>query len=374
MPIDRLTLQFSIGAAFGLLIACGGAPDAYRAAEARAVRAYAHGRYDVAAEHWARAAASDASLRDRNEAAYRHAVSLLRAQRIGEAKTALQRILTRTPNSFRAPRAAYDLARIEMRHGDRAKAIELTRRALVRFPNSGPARGALFTLIAEARKDGDEKQVESTLRDLIDRVPKAAIREQLSYQLGRTFAAQGRLADAERQFLRVAKQFPYPHGALWDDALWRAAEAAEKTGRPRAAISHLKQMLKEQEPSHLSGSYQRPRFAEAQYHIGELYRDRLKDAAGARSAFRRVWTNHPNTLLRDDAKWAEARLAHATGDRDGACAAGKELINELPDSRYAACVHVLCPNVRFTRGRECRGYILREIRDAQSSSTSTSSE
>ena len=55
-------------------------------------------------------------------------------------------------------------------------------------------------------------------------------------------------------YLETARRHPYPEGALWDDALFRAALCEEKVGRPRQAIAVLESMLTEREEAHLSGS------------------------------------------------------------------------------------------------------------------------
>ena len=43
--------------------------------------------------------------------------------------------------------------------------------------------------------------------------------------------------------------------------------------------------------------------------MGEIYRDGLRDHASARREFRRLYTDFTTSILRDDALWAEARLA-----------------------------------------------------------------
>ena len=118
------------------------------------------------------------------------------------------------------------------------------------------------------------------------------------------------------------------------------------------------------EPSHIQGSYQRPRYDDAQYRIAELYR-KLGDSSAARREFRKVWAQHPTSVLRDDALWHEAVLAKRQGDGAAACRALSLLVENHPHSRYAACTRPLCPGVTPEREGECRSYILRELEAAR---------
>ena len=118
-------------------------------------------------------------------------------------------------------------------------------------------------------------------------------------------------------------------------------------------------MLAEQEDASINGSYQRGRYAEAQLEIAKIYRDVLHDPARARRELRKVWQNHPTSRLVDDALFEEALLAHSAGDDAGTCAPLSLLVQKLPDSRYAACAHLLCATLAATP-HECHDYIKRQ--------------
>ena len=91
---------------------------------------------------------------------------------------------------------------------------------------------------------------------------------------------------------RSRSAHPYPFGSLFDDALWHASLIEEKLGRSEAAIEQLRELLATRESSHMTGSYERPRYSPAQMRIAELYRDALHDrrsgAARAPQALRRT--------------------------------------------------------------------------------------
>ncbi|HYP89953.1 MAG TPA: tetratricopeptide repeat protein, partial [Polyangiaceae bacterium] len=150
-----------------------------------------------------------------------------------------------------------------------------------------------------------------------------------------------------------------PGGAYWDDALFRAAEKELTLGAPARAIAHLQQMLAEQERAVITGSYERPRYAQAQLEIGRIYRDVLHDRARARLELRKVWSKHPTSTLVDDALFQEAQIAYGEGDATGACAPLSILVREQPKSRYAACAHLLCAALGPTPSA-CHDYIKRE--------------
>jgi TolA-binding protein len=115
------------------------------------------------------------------------------------------------------------------------------------------------------------------------------------------------------------------------------------------------------------GSYERPRFSEAQLKIAKIYRDGLKDRAAARRELRKVYTDHPTSTLRDDALWAEAVMLHQDKSQADACDVVKRLVSELPESRYARCARAVCPTAPEPK-RPCADYILRELRGENSDS------
>ncbi|MCK6589638.1 MAG: hypothetical protein L6Q76_18875, partial [Polyangiaceae bacterium] len=161
--------------------------------------------------------------------------------------------------------------------------------------------------------------------------------------------------------LAAAARFPYPFGAYTDDALWHAALIEEELGRHGEAIGHLRKLLAPREVSTQMGSYERPRFSEAQMKIATIYRDGLQDRAAARRELRKLYTGHLTSTLRDDAMWAEAVMLYEDKSQDEACAVVKRLVNELPDSRYARCAKAVCPTAPEGK-RACADYILRELR------------
>ncbi len=353
----------------GVLVACSlsaascapSRPAAFVDARTAAQRAYAHGRYAEAARHWQRAARASGTWQDRDEASYRAATSLARAGQRQEALDALKVLVDERPRSRRAARALYDRAHLELGRGNTALARSLFRRTVASYPRSGSARSAVHRLLTLADAEGGVEAAAREVEELLARFGRSAVSELLRYRRARLLEARGLHEQALAAYLDVAHRYPYPKGDFWDDALFRASLVEASLGRPARAVQHLRRMLAEREPSHLQGSYERPRFSEAQYRLGVLYRDHLNDPAQARREFAAVWRNHPTSLLRDDARWNEALLASREGDTRGACRSVDSLVRERPDSRYAPCARLLCAAARSPARGECRAYIARQI-------------
>jgi tetratricopeptide (TPR) repeat protein len=345
-----------------LLAACAPSlPRPYLEARSAAERAYAAGRYDEAAQHWREAERSAERKRDRIEARYRAAASLRRAGRGSEAALLLDSITADAPRSERAARAAYDRADLEIEQGDREHGYRMLERLLHEHPKSGIARHALARYLIRLDEQGGAERVLAYIESATPALSKGELAETVAFQKARWLERAERYQPALAQYLEVARRFPYPRGAHWDDALWHASLLEERLGRHRAAVEHLQRLLKEMEPSHLQGSYQRPRYDDAQYRIAELFRDRLGDPARARLEFEKLWTEHPTSPLRDDALWHHALLAKRQGDQRAACRALSRLIKEIPESRFAACTRPLCPELAPERGGKCRDYIVRQL-------------
>jgi tetratricopeptide (TPR) repeat protein len=340
-------------------------PRPYLEAKAAGHRAYGSGRYDEAAGYFREAAGKAERIKDRDEVLYLEAAAYQRAGRHREARGSYEALLALSPSGARAARAAHEIARLEVRHGDPVKGWAMTHDVVKRFPKSGVARPALLRYLAHL----DETQgVPVTIRYLEKSHPwfdAQGMGEVAAYQRALRLEQQGQFEQARDAFLECAGRYPYPSGGLFDDALLRASLIEEKLGRPKEAIGHLRKMLSVREPSTMHGSYERPRFSAAQMRIGELYRDAVGDPDMARKEFRKLFDSFKTSMLRDDALWAEARVAADQGDRSGACQAVNLLVKELPESRYAACGKLLCETAREpAKARPCRDYVAREVEKA----------
>jgi TolA-binding protein len=348
-----------ISALFALfsVLACGSPPTAAYVQEAEQAQvARRRGDHGAAAQHYECAAALAEQPRDAEEARYRAADAYARAGDAARAEALYEKLATQGPDSERAARADFALADLLRKTGREAEAEARLVAAIRRNPNSGLARLALTEHLDYLREHGGSEQVLNYLAGEANQLAASELGETIAYRRARELDVAERSAEARDAYLACATRFPYPTGAYWDDALFRAAEKELALGAPHEAIQHLERMLAEQESAVMTGSYERGRYAEAQLKIAEIWRDVLKEPRRARRELHKVWERHRTSRLVDDALFQEAILAHRAGD--DACAPLSIIAKQLPDSRYAACAHLLCATLAATRN-DCHDYIKR---------------
>lgn len=349
-------------------IGCGGsaAPTAYAKSFARAERAESAGRFTEAAQGYDDASREASSPRDRDHARYLAGAALDRA---GDRRGAAERFRTLADQPVAgedSAAAAYHLAQMRIEEGDEAGGFRAMDGVVRRFPSSGVARPALHRFVRHMDDEQGPAKTLDYLRSLEPSLGATERGEEIAYEIALRLALLDRNQEARDAFLSVATRWPYPFGALWDDSLFRASELDEKLGRYPEAIEDLERMLKERESSTVVGSYQRPRFAEAQMRVALLYRDRLHDRARARAELHRLYTDFTTSTLRDRALWLEAAISREDGDAGSACSTLDTLIDDFPDSRFVPCAIVQCPSLRrpakSKASATCHPYIERELR------------
>ena len=312
-----------------LLAACSPSrPPAFVQARDAAESAYAKRQFGAAAELWLSAAGSASSARDRSEARYRAATSYERAGRVEDAAKWYR--LLASGKSERAPRATFALADLRLASGDAAGGLAELEAAIRKFPSSAIAALALRRYFSALAEQGGDRAVLAYIDRVEPELGHTDLAEQLQYERARRLDALGDITAALTAYVALADRFPYPYGAFWDDALLRGADCELRLGRSENAIALLERMLRAREASHLSGSYERPHFADAAYRVAELYRDARHDPEAARRAFRGVFVEYPSSTLRDDALWQEALLARRVAESQ-ACAPLELLVKQLPD-------------------------------------------
>jgi tetratricopeptide (TPR) repeat protein len=350
--------EFGLPLLLLLLIACGSPRGEYERALERGGRELAGGDRARAAGVFLEAAQIATNSRDRDEALYRAASAYGRAERFDLARKLFDELSARPGD--RRERASFDRARLEQQRGG-PSADTLLLSALRAHPNSGLAPRALAEHLASVeRRFGLEGALARTER-LLPEFAASELDERVRYARARLLERAGDFARARAVYLDCAERHPYPGGALWDDALFAAARCEERLGQTRSAAATLTRLLAEREAARGLGSYERARYAQARFRLAELCRDALGDPARARREFRRVFDDHPTSLLGDDALFQEALVARRAGDVTGTCAPLQILRTKLPDSRFAACASELCPRVGNEGTRRCAPYILESL-------------
>ncbi|HEY8944240.1 MAG TPA: tetratricopeptide repeat protein [Polyangiaceae bacterium] len=296
--------------------------------------------------------------RERDEATYRMAASLERAGDY-EAAAAAYRTLARGRGA-RAARATFALADLELARGDPGGSATLLRAAILRFPNFGPARGAAARLLKYIEKEQGQNAALAETERLARRLAASELAQFLEFERARRVQRAGHLSDARTLYLELARRYPYPRGVYWDDSLLAASRIDIHLGAYGAALAHLEALLAQRERARVSGSYERPAFAESRFLLGELHRDHLGDLGRARAEFRRVFEDHPSSRLGDDALFEEILIARRQQDYAGACEVARMLYRSRRESRFSACLPLLCSELSDTTGT-CPTYLKRAI-------------
>lgn len=363
-----MTRPLRAACALALALVSGCAPDpgeAYAKAFAEGQRAMAAGRYDEAGSAFARAAGEAHRLKDRDEALFQIGRAREDARDYAGAKKAYADVVATSPDGPRTVRAEYALAYLEIEHGDPEAGYAALQKALFAHPDHGSADRALLELADRAEERGGAAGRVAFLADAEARFRGTELHEQAGYRLGLALEAVGRKEDARERLILTAEAHPHPYGGLTDDAYWHAARLARELGRPKEALSLLERLLAPQERSTMNGSYIRRRFPPALLQMAVIYRDDLGDMASARKKLLELPSRFPDSTLRDDALWEAARLAHRAGDGDAACDALDELVDDVPDSRYGACVALLCPSQKPVGDRPCADYVSRDLAEGR---------
>lgn len=361
-----LTAVVLLGGSLG----CGPSlPRAYREAHAAGDRAYSAGRFEEAARMYHQAALTADRIKDRDEMLYLEASAVGRAGLYDRARAALAALEAKNPLGERAARARFDLAMIEIEHGEPARGYRLLERVVRDYPNSGLSRRALILYVNHLDETSGLEAGLAYVRDNLAWMRQNGLGEVTMYGIANHLERLDRLSDARDMFVHCSREYPYPYGGLADDSLYRASVLDERLGQPDLAIAHLREMLRHRESSMLYGSYERPRFSQAQMRMAVLYRDALHDHAAARRELRTLFSDFKTSTLRDDALWEEAKLAAQDNDTAAACEAITLLLRELPDSRYAPCARLVCATAPSrVQSEACHAYLQRQLAPGESHS------
>lgn len=353
--------KFFVAAA--CLVACGHAPASpYQVAFATGERAEGAGRYTEAAHDFDDASKVAPNAREKNHAEYAAAQVLIRGGDRSSGAAKLRAIANLSPPDEHSGEAAYEVANIEIEENDANAWIDLEK-AMTQFPNEGDAHRALQRLAIHIADASGPNAAIDWLRKIQPTFEQTELVQAVHWEIAKRVDASGDLVSARSLYLEIARRWPYPHGAYWDNSLFRMSAIDEKNGHFDDAISDLEEMLHQREEASVLGSYERPMYEPAAWHIAEIYRDDLHDDAKAASAFHRVYAEFTTSLKRDDALWEEAKVWRKDNDASTSCSRLSTLVNQFPDSRYVPCITTMCADVtrpsKSKAPKECPAYVLK---------------
>jgi outer membrane protein assembly factor BamD (BamD/ComL family) len=292
---------------------------------------------------------------------------VLRAGRWGDAIARLEPIANAAPPGEHSAEAAYHVATTRIDHGPADQGWCDMEKVVHRFFSHGLAHRAIVRYLEHLDEgDASKRAGLEWLRGLEPKLGASEVGELIAYQVAVRRADLGETEPARDALVAVTKRWPYPFGALFDDALYRASELDEKLGRYQAAVGDLETMLAERETTTLLGSYERPKYVPAMMQLATLYHDRLRDHAKARDMYHRLYTDFVHSTMRAEALWLEAAIWREDGDASTACARLALLVGDFPDSRYVPCAEGTCPGLVRPQGSEapktCHPYLLRSAK------------
>jgi hypothetical protein len=349
--------------ALAILAGCGHAPaSSYEVAFATGERAEGSGRYVEAAHDFDEASRAAPSPREKAHAEFAAAQVLIRSGDNASGAVKLRAIANASPPSEHSGEAAYEIANLEISENDPNGWIDLEK-SMTQFPNDGVAHRSLERLAAHIDETGGVPATIAWLQKVAPAFEQTELVQAVAYETAKRVESSGDLTNARTRYLAIAARWPYPHGAYWDNSLFRASALDEKNGHFDDAIAELEEMLHQREEASMLGSYERPMYEPAAWHIAEIYRDELHDEGNARAAFHRVYSEFTTSLKRDDALWEEAKISRKQNDASSSCSTLSTLVNQFPDSRYVPCTIAVCPDVsrpsKSKAPKECPAYITR---------------
>ena len=333
-----VTLAFVIGCG-----TVGGAP--YVRAMSAADKAYTHGRYHEAAELYEKAATTAERDKDRDEALYTAARCWERSGEDEKALTLYKKLSEEKPPGERTFRAAFRAAGLLAQKGRANEGRALLEQVIKSAPDHAIARRALKIVTDQIEEAEGAAAAEAFERKLYPTVEHTGLGEGICSRLAARRAKKGDHAGAATEYLACADKYPYPSGALWDDALFNASVEHEAAGDAKAAVADLERMLAVHEASYGNGSYDRPRMPAAALRIGELWRDKLGDKDAARKAFGRVFAEFPASVQCARAMFAAAEIDKAAGRTGEACSVARKLVEKYPHTRWARRADEPCPEL-----------------------------
>ena len=359
--------------AFALAACAPNRGDEFQRSLAEARRAHSAGRFAEAADKFEQAGKQAKVTRDAVYMRYEAALARARAGDVARAARELRALATEKPPNAYSAQAAFKAADLAIDADAAAGHAELAAVA-IDFPDSGVAQVAVTRVARWDDAHGGPARAIERLEAMAPRVKGRNVEPTVLYERAKRLAVLGRTQEARDAYLAIAARWPYPFGAYFDDALYRASEMEEQLGHVPEAIADLERLLSHREVSSFMGSYERPRYIPAILRIAKLYEEKLGDRAKAREALHRLYSEFKTSTLRDDALWREAELWRKDGDQATMCDRLATLASDFPDSRYVPCAIERCPSIRrdakSKAPKTCHAYLTREASPHDESSPS----
>ncbi len=244
-------------------------------------------------------------------------------------------------DDFTASVAVYRAGELLLKAGKTTDAWTALWRVVTDWPDEQSAADALKTLIADGR-GRDARTLADQIAHLITSLSSTQVADNLLWALADLTEHELANPEGARAYYdRIPVD--YPQSGLRDDARWNAARISRAIRDPKGAVTRLRALLATREVAFGAGSYFSIWLDDAQLELGKVLRDDLGDLPGAMAAFRRLPTDYPASILKDDALYELAVTQDKAGDHAGACETLKKLGKQAPESKYLKRGDVVCP-------------------------------
>lgn len=232
-----------------------------------------------------------------------------------------------------AGRAAYRIARIvREQHGEGTAWVEALQSVVLTFPQTTAANDALEDLKLFAWRSGEEIAFVEWLAAMEPVLGATEIGDNLVYFRARTLAERlDRPEEAYALYRYIAEE--YRSGPLWDDAVWRGAEALRSMGRIDEEERVLQHFIDGREESWFMTDYDSRYYGQTLLRLCEIAREagRIEDAIAQLERYRVIY---PLSLRNDDLGWEIAQMQRSIGDEAGLRRTLAWLEEHHPESRF----------------------------------------
>jgi TolA-binding protein len=233
-----------------------------------------------------------------------------------------------------AARAVYRAGRVLLdQFGDRAGARRVWERLVRSRPDRAVADRAILDLLQMHDEEGDLPGAFELLDRLYASIRHTNLADNLLYELAARLREAGHRNAAELAYRRMLER--HPGTGLSDDARWHLAELLVERGQLHPALIQLKLLTEDRDSSWQVGIYESNLADDARFWRGVLLY-RHGESERAEEEFRRLYSEFPESILRDDARFNVAVCRHDRGDISGALEACDDLRDAEPESRWAS--------------------------------------
>lgn len=298
--------------------------------------------YDQAEQHYRALRAQAPDPERKRDIDYELAKILLKR---GDKAGALEAFLAIANNKTKdnpGGKSLYEAARI-LYEDDVPASLQLYQQTITQFPTFVAAD---FSLTALRIHYVREKQYDEFLQ-VLDRLFPATSHTNISNHILFTRAKlfEERLNDDNEALNAYRQLFYHCQGcSLSDDASWQMAQIYIRYQLWQPAIQILTKLADKVQPSWFIGTYNSPRAADARLLLGDINLLFLSDYKAAEEHFARYMKDFPNTTQSDDTAWNLVEIQRLSGSQHAYQKSLDRFARDYPESSYIRTIQARAAN------------------------------